>query len=245
MEYLNDLIQSTAVNGFNSVIYRLNMLLACLLALGFNYWNRKNYGISTRHYTLAMLLAFPLGYLWMLVYAWIENGFTGWGTMNIVRIFVYYPLFILPVAKYSKHRLVTILDFLSPGLALLQAVDHISCAFSGCCHGFPAAWGIWNPVTETRLVPVQWMESLAAFVIFFILLRSGKKRNYPADGSLYALFLILFGSTRFLLEFLRDNEKLFWGISNLALHAAFMVLMGIGWKIYIRKEAVKTPSVTA
>ena len=41
--------------------------------------------------------------------------------------------------------------------------------------------------------------------------------------------LILFGSTRFLLEFLRDNEKLFWGISNLAIHAFIMFVVGVVW----------------
>jgi prolipoprotein diacylglyceryltransferase len=37
----------------------------------------------------------------------------------------------------------------------------------------------------------------------------------------------MFGSTRFLLEFARDNEKLFWGISNLAIQAFIMLVVGI------------------
>ena len=38
--------------------------------------------------------------------------------------------------------------------------------------------------------------------------------------------LMLFGYTRFFFEFARNNEKLFWGISELALHALLAGIVG-------------------
>ena len=38
--------------------------------------------------------------------------------------------------------------------------------------------------------------------------------------------LMLFGGTRFFLEFLRDNEKIFRGCSALAFHALLMAIAG-------------------
>jgi len=38
--------------------------------------------------------------------------------------------------------------------------------------------------------------------------------------------LIMFGVTRFILEFFRDNEKILLGCSSLSFHALFMALVG-------------------
>ena len=52
--------------------------------------------------------------------------------------------------------------------------------------------------------------------------------------------LILFGSTRFILEFFRDNNKVFLGLSDLALHALFMTIVGISvYTAIIAKENEK------
>jgi prolipoprotein diacylglyceryltransferase len=54
--------------------------------------------------------------------------------------------------------------------------------------------------------------------------------------------LVLFGSTRFLFEFLRDNEKMFWGISNLAIHALFMFVVGVIWIVIQKTKPNKAPT---
>lgn len=239
MDAINDLIRLAAERGWSGTIYNGTMIFACLYVLWFMYRYRKEYDIPVKTYWLTMLILYPVGYLWILAHTWLEGGMLGWGGMNIVRVFVYYPLFLLPVTKLSKIPLRKLLDYIAPGLSLLQAIDHISCVFTGCCQGYPAAWGIWNASEKAYLFPNQWLESLTAFVIFFLLLRSARKQHNCGNGLIYARFLIWFGGTRFLLEFLRDNEKLFLGISNLALHAAFMVVMGIFWLWFAKKKELK------
>ena len=48
--------------------------------------------------------------------------------------------------------------------------------------------------------------------------------------------LMLFGYTRFLLEFARDYNKLFFGISELAMQAVFGALVGTIWYAIVKKE---------
>jgi len=61
-----------------------------------------------------------------------------------------------------------------------------------------------------------------------------KKTQFITNGELYPLMMMLFGSTRFIWEFFRDNEKLFFGISNLAIHALIMGVVGTAWYLTIR-----------
>ena len=89
--------------------------------------------------------------------------------------------------------------------------------------------------------PIQPIEALTAVAIVVFLFVRSKKKQYEPDGYEYPLMLVLFGSTRFLFEFLRDNDKMFWGISNLAIHALFMFVVGLIWIIilYNKRKALK------
>ena len=53
--------------------------------------------------------------------------------------------------------------------------------------------------------------------------------------------LILFGATRFILEFFRNNKKIVLGLSAFSFHSLFMMGVGIIVYLYIAKnEKVKT-----
>ena len=84
--------------------------------------------------------------------------------------------------------------------------------------------------------PIQFVESFAALVVVIIVERYMKKRNYEPDGLAYPMMLMLFGYSRFLLEFLRDNQKIAFGISTLALHALFMALVGTAVYVTIKEQ---------
>jgi len=62
-------------------------------------------------------------------------------------------------------------------------------------------------------------------VLFFILWRLRRK---PApDGALFCWYLILSGLSRFLVEFLRLNPRMAFGLSEAQLIAAVLILAGI------------------
>lgn len=88
------------------------------------------------------------------------------------------------------------------------------------------------------------MTMFAALLIFLVCVILAKKKAYPVDGRMYPVFLILFGGTRFFLEFLRLNVKVFWGISVLALWALLMVVVGIVWLVREKKKDPETAEET-
>ena len=53
--------------------------------------------------------------------------------------------------------------------------------------------------------------------------------------------LMLFGGTRFFLEFLRDNEKVLWGCSALAFHALLMLFVGAAAYYLLRRGTLARP----
>ena len=111
--------------------------------------------------------------------------------------------------------------------------------FTGCCGGYPSSWGLYNVATYDIRFPIQPIEALIAIALIVFLLIRAKKLNYVADGREYPLMLVIFGSTRFGCEFLRDNDKIFCGISNLALHALFMFVVGVVALVIINKKQNK------
>ena len=236
MELANTLIRSIYASGWSNTIYNGVVIFAFFVQLLFLLFYGKKYQLTKLQSAITVLIVYPLGYFWMLVLCWIENGFRGWGGNNIVRLYVYIPLIVLLVAKILKIKALTLDDFLAPSMALQQSIGHIVCPLVGCCQGYPFEEGIWNPKLDSYVFPNQWLECIVSFLIFIILLYLAKKQHYQVKGQLYPIFLILFGITRFFLEFLRDNEKLFLNISNLALHAAFMAIVGIIWLIYQNKK---------
>ena len=85
-------------------------------------------------------------------------------------------------------------DVLAPGVALGQAIGRLGCFAAGCCYGRPAdvPWAVtFRDVYATRTVgtpldmplhPTQLYESLAASLIFFVLLWLAPAQALPRPG---------------------------------------------------------------
>ena len=88
--------------------------------------------------------------------------------------------------------------------------------------------GVFNPSTANfeKTFPNQPIEAIVALIIAYYIARREKKKGYKTDGLSIPIMLMLFGYSRFFLEFARDNEKLFWGISSLAIHALVCGITG-------------------
>ena len=173
----------------------------------------------------------------MFILFWIETGH--FGGNNIVRVFVYMPLFAIPAAKMLKLGWKQACDMLAPATCVVHGVSHWGCIFDGCCHGFPSAWGLYSRQAETICFPSQPLEALTAIFIVVFLLRREKKNNHKVDGLSMPIMLMLFGSTRFFWEFFRGNEKIWLGCSSLAFHALFMSIVGLIMYVIINKHNKK------
>jgi len=145
--------------------------------------------------------------------------------LNFVRIATFLPIPILLLTYLMKDSFGDVADMLAPLISIFHGVTHIGCMFPGCCYGYPAQWGLYSNTAGTVCFPIQPIEALSAILIgvtLIIMLKKGMQR-----GRLYAWYLALYGCTRFIWEFFRDNEKIWHGISELAFHALAAMVIGI------------------
>lgn len=235
---MNELIRVIYEMGWGKLFYDIFFALGFVSVLCGLIWFGRKLQLPIWKIVVTVLIVYPIVVLWMFVMFWMESGFGTWGGNNIVRIFVYVPLVGLPVASMLKIDVKKMLSLLSFGPLLVHGISHFGCIFFGCCSGYPCSWGVYNPFYEDYRFPIQPIEALAAVAIVVYLFLRAKKRQYVPDGYEYPFMLVLFGSSRFLFEFLRNSEKMFWGISNLAIHALFMFVVGVIW-ICIRMHKYK------
>ena len=177
--------------------------------------------IGARLYHLAedprAFLANPLSLLFSTMgFAWF-GAFLG-GFMAL----------ILLARSYKVSRLL-MLDVASPAAALGYGIGRIGCLISGDGdYGIPTSlpWGMSFPnglvPTTERVHPTPIYEFLAALVIAHIVWRIGSRllRRELPDGTVFAWYLILSGIARFLVEFIRINPPLLFGLSNAQLASA-------------------------
>lgn len=155
--------------------------------------------------------------------------------LEIVRIdqggLIFYGGFLLAcvaLVVFARRRRVPVwhlADFAIPGLAIGHALGRIGCFLNGCCYGRPAGesfFGIaYPPFCEPGklfpgmpLYPVQLLESAGLALVWIALLVAYPRRR--KDGAVFALYLLLYPPVRFLLEYLRGDERQSWFALNVA-----------------------------
>ena len=236
---MNELIRIIYDMGYGKTVYNIFFALGFVSVMSGLIWFGRKLDLPVKKIVVTVLIVYPIVVLWMFIMCWMESGFTAFGGNNIVRIFVYVPLVGLPVARWLNIDRKKMLSLLSFGPLLVHGISHFGCIFDGCCSGYPSQWGVYNPFYRDIRFPIQPIEALTAVAIVIYLFRRAKKRNYIPDGLEYPIMLVTFGSTRFGFEFLRSGEKMFWGISNLAIHALFMFVVGVIWICVAKKKAAE------
>lgn len=236
---MNQLILYAAEHGISQLLYNIFFAAGFVAIFIFAFFYCKNYSIPRSRALLLIFFVYTISVLWMFFQCWVENGFKGWGGNNIVRTFVWVPVAALLVTKAMKMDWLKACDFIAPCVPMVQAVSHWGCIFTGCCHGYPSNWGIYNTALKQTVFPCPPLEAIVALLVVVIVCRYEKKKNYRSDGLAYPLMLMLFGYSRFLLEFLRDNQKVVFGVSTLALHALFMALVGTAAYVTIQEKLTK------
>ena len=107
------------------------------------------------------------------------------------------------------------LDLLAVAGAVAEAIGRWGCFCSGCCWGTPThvPWAVTFPEIARRLHPglpdvpihpTQLYQSLAGWTILGVLAYLYPRKRF--DGQILATFILLYGATRFVLEFFRGDE---------------------------------------
>jgi len=154
------------------------------------------------------------------------------------------------IKKYNlKSKIWKIADIAAVCISIGLGFGRIGCTMAGCCYGVPYHGPFAIKFTDPHslapkgiyLFPSQPISSLANFLIFFILYFLYKRKKF--DGQIFSLFLILYGTFRFLIEFLRATPKIFFGLSENQILSLIFIFVGI--IIYFKrlKESQKTKPI--
>jgi phosphatidylglycerol:prolipoprotein diacylglycerol transferase len=124
------------------------------------------------------------------------------------------------------------LDLAAPAAAIGYGIGRVGCFLSGDgCYGIPTdlPWGMSFPNgLEPTMVPVHPtpLYELAAGLLIGLWLWIRARKSRPT-GWILGEYLVLSGTARFLVEFIRRNPKVLFGLSNAQLASAGSVLVGI------------------
>jgi phosphatidylglycerol:prolipoprotein diacylglycerol transferase len=159
-----------------------------------------------------------------------------------------------------RHRmpLWTTCDVFAPGIALGHAVGRLGCLMAGCCYGrethVPWAITFTNPEAAANvgtplgvpLHPTQLYESAAEALILVLLLWTEKKGR-PFEGRTFWSYLVLYGISRFAIEFFRGDERgvVFGTISTSQFISLIIVPVAIGMLLYLSRQTSSSPLASA
>lgn len=120
-------------------------------------------------------------------------------------------------------------DIVAPYVALGYAIVRIGCFLRGCCYGVPSGLPWAFPVSEFDDIPRHptQLYSFALSLLLFLYLLS--RRNHTGfKGMLMFQYVALYSIMRFLVEFVRDGERLALGLT-----LAQFVSLGVGAVTFI------------
>lgn len=95
-------------------------------------------------------------------------------------------------------------DLFALALPAGEAVGRIGCFFNGCCFGVPTSFALAVWQHDAWRHPTQLYLAFVAAVIFFALWQLRNRRQ--REGDLFKLYLVLWGGSRFVIEFLRQRD---------------------------------------
>jgi len=183
----------------------------------------------------------------IVLYGSIIGGTTAFFLYRVVRPFPLLPL----------------LDVIAPSLALGIAIGRVGCFLNGCCYGDRCdqlPWGVSFP----RLSP-PWLEQVAGGLIprdalwslpvhptqlysaidglVLLILLSAYYPLRRRAGEVMALLMVTYPVTRFLVEYLRNDEGIFWfGLTISQNISAILLLVGIlFWTWLGRSKPLRQP----
>ena len=142
-------------------------------------------------------------------------------------------------------------DIAAISVVIGHAIGRLGCTAAGCCYGKPVPehsfwehFAIKFPENSAappgmKLYPTQPLEAIASFLIFLLLFFLYKRKLF--DGQIFALYIVLYGIERFILEFFRNVTPPIEHIGLTWNQIVSLILIFAGLVIFIWK--IKNPKV--
>ena len=141
--------------------------------------------------------------------------------------------------RWRGWRVLPIVSAATPALAVGHAIGRIGCFLVGDDYGRPTSlpWGVafpeGLPPTFVRVHPTQLYEMAALLPIAWLLIRW--RRAGRSDTFVVGAYLVLAGTVRFAIEFLRVNVRVLGPLT--VAHLGALAIIAIGFIMLARARA--------
>ena len=201
--------------------YGLMIAIGILCCIAMGMYRAKKYKLNPEavidialYGVLAGFLGAKLLYVIVEFPAFIKDPLSVLGSEGFV-VYGGIILGVLAAIIYCKVKGLVFLEYFdlcAPSISLAQGFGRIGCFLAGCCYGreTQSFLGVVVPANSMapagiKVLPTQLFSSAGDFLITAILLLYYKKIKHTGDGG--ALYMILYGVGRFLIEFLRADDR--------------------------------------
>jgi phosphatidylglycerol:prolipoprotein diacylglycerol transferase len=149
---------------------------------------------------------------------------------------------VLAWAQWRRMLSLALLDLACVPLALGYAIGRIGCQVSGdgdygIASSLPTAMSYPHGTVPTphgvTVLPTPIYETVMMGLVAWWLWRM---RDAFRPGALFAFYLLLSGTERLLIEFIRRNHKVFIGLTVPQLESVALMVAGLAWLMLLRRR---------
>lgn len=247
-------------------------IVACFVFLYFTMKKKKFNDASTDMIIFIGIFGTAFGIfaamLFQSVYNYIGNPSAGFhlsgmtfiggligGVASFLGVYNLYIYVVHPRTKFKwlkpelNATLTDALPFIPIAITIAHAFGRLGCFFGGCCYGKPTDAWYGLPCAADyagNVVPTQLFEMIFLLLLggVMALLYFKFKFNYN-----FAVYAIAYGIWRFLLEFVRDDDRgqfLGTALTPSQFWCIFMVIFGIGYiflQMFLLAKLMKHPEL--
>jgi phosphatidylglycerol:prolipoprotein diacylglycerol transferase len=207
---------------------------------------------------VAVVLGIVGAKLWHVIDTPVEFREEGWRVLWDTAGFAWFGGLLFGISAlvfqgwWAKIGGLRTLDLAAPSAAIGYGIGRIGCFLSGDgCYGietkmgWPLGMSFPNGIDPTplgvRVIPTPLIELAAGLLIGWWLWRQLGKAH--AVGAIVGQYLLLSGTARFLVEFIRRNPKILWGLSNAQLASLGSAIVGVGLIFWAARRPVGEASL--
>jgi phosphatidylglycerol---prolipoprotein diacylglyceryl transferase len=243
-------------------IYTYGFMIAVGVVAGVAYMamrGKREVGLTFDQANNLFLLIFLAAFVGGKVFLFFENPSRYWSAPRDLLTgsgFVFYGSFLFAVPTmlwyFKKQKLpaLQMLDIMAITTCLVHMFGRVGCFFAGCCYGKITESFIGvvftDPVCQanplnTPLIPTQLLEAGYIFVIMVGLLFIRERKQF--NGQLFLLYLMLYATGRFVLEYWRGDISRGFVIENILSNSQFIALcilagVFVVYRIWSRKNTI-------
>ena len=198
--------------------YALMIFIGIILCFLFFYWFSKRLGYSIDYLLSVLILAILsiiIGFGFAVLVQWIldllkgldrELAMTFYGGLigGVLTFILGWCLVIKK--KHPEASFIEILEIAPACIMIAHGFGRIGCFLDGCCYGIRSrAWySVRFPGMRYNVIPTQLFEAVFLITMALALLILALYTEFKYEMSIY---LISYGVFRFLIEFLRGDER--------------------------------------